>query len=386
MPTRISIIAGEASGDLMGGRLAQCLRSIEPDVVLAGIGGERMRDAGVRLWDDPTRLSAVGLVEVLMKLRSYKRLFDATLKALVDMRPDLVVLIDYPGFNLRLGDRLKALGIPCVYYIPPTAWAWGAKRAERVAGFAQKALSVFPFEVDVYAKAGANVQFVGHPLVDSLDPFSVSERLQFEPGTVKVLGLFPGSRNQEIDKLLPVMLESCKIIQKARPDVIFELSLAPTVDEQRVLKYVSASGVDVRLDTGSCPQLMSRCFAGVVASGTATLEAALVGMPMVIVYRVSPLTMAIARRLLTISSIGLPNIVLGRRAVPELVQEDCTPDRVADEMLRFCSDPEYYGRVIEDLSLVRERLGEPGASLRAAQAVLEVARSCAAAGGDRVEA
>ncbi|NLU40838.1 MAG: lipid-A-disaccharide synthase [Firmicutes bacterium] len=386
MPTRISIIAGEASGDLMGGRLAQCLRSIEPDVVLAGIGGERMRDAGVRLWDDPTRLSAVGLVEVLMKLRSYKRLFDATLKALVDMRPDLVVLIDYPGFNLRLGDRLKALGIPCVYYIPPTAWAWGAKRAERVAGFAQKVLSVFPFEVDVYAKAGANVQFVGHPLVDSLDPFSVSERLQFEPGTVKVLGLFPGSRNQEIDKLLPVMLESCKIIQKARPDVIFELSLAPTVDEQRVLKYVSASGVDVRLDTGSCPQLMSRCFAGVVASGTATLEAALVGMPMVIVYRVSPLTMAIARRLLTISSIGLPNIVLGRRAVPELVQEDCTPDRVADEMLRFCSDPEYYGRVIEDLSLVRERLGEPGASLRAAQAVLEVARSCAAAGGDRVEA
>jgi len=386
VPTRISIIAGEASGDLMGGRLAQCLRSIEPDVVLAGIGGERMRDAGVRLWDDPTRLSAVGLVEVLMKLRSYKRLFDATLKALVDMRPDLVVLIDYPGFNLRLGDRLKALGIPCVYYIPPTAWAWGAKRAERVAGFAQKVLSVFPFEVDVYAKAGANVQFVGHPLVDSLDPFSVSERLQFEPGTVKVLGLFPGSRNQEIDKLLPVMLESCKIIQKARPDVIFELSLAPTVDEQRVLKYVSASGVDVRLDTGSCPQLMSRCFAGVVASGTATLEAALVGMPMVIVYRVSPLTMAIARRLLTISSIGLPNIVLGRRAVPELVQEDCTPDRVADEMLRFCSDPEYYGRVIEDLSLVRERLGEPGASLRAAQAVLEVARSCAAAGGDRVEA
>lgn len=386
MPTRISIIAGEASGDLMGGRLAQCLRSIEPDVVLAGIGGERMRDAGVRLWDDPTRLSAVGLVEVLMKLRSYKRLFDATLKALVDMRPDLVVLIDYPGFNLRLGDRLKALGIPCVYYIPPTAWAWGAKRAERVAGFAQKVLSVFPFEVDVYAKAGANVQFVGHPLVDSLDPFSVSERLQFEPGTVKVLGLFPGSRNQEIDKLLPVMLESCKIIQKARPDVIFGLSLAPTVDEQRVLKYVSASGVDVRLDTGSCPQLMSRCFAGVVASGTATLEAALVGMPMVIVYRVSPLTMAIARRLLTISSIGLPNIVLGRRAVPELVQEDCTPDRVADEMLRFCSDPEYYGRVIEDLSLVRERLGEPGASLRAAQAVLEVARSCAAAGGDRVEA
>lgn len=366
--------------------MAQCLRSIEPDVVLAGIGGERMRDAGVRLWDDPTRLSAVGLVEVLMKLRSYKRLFDATLKALVDMRPDLVVLIDYPGFNLRLGDRLKALGIPCVYYIPPTAWAWGAKRAERVAGFAQKVLSVFPFEVDVYAKAGANVQFVGHPLVDSLDPFSVSERLQFEPGTVKVLGLFPGSRNQEIDKLLPVMLESCKIIQKARPDVIFELSLAPTVDEQRVLKYVSASGVDVRLDTGSCPQLMSRCFAGVVASGTATLEAALVGMPMVIVYRVSPLTMAIARRLLTISSIGLPNIVLGRRAVPELVQEDCTPDRVADEMLRFCSDPEYYGRVIEDLSLVRERLGEPGASLRAAQAVLEVARSCAAAGGDRVEA
>ncbi len=386
MPTRISIIAGEASGDLMGGRLAQCLRSIEPDVVLAGIGGERMRDAGVRLWDDPTRLSAVGIVEVLLKLRSFKKLFDATLKAIVDMRPDVVVLIDYPGFNLRLGDRLKALGIPCVYYIPPTAWAWGAKRAERVAGFAQKVLSVFPFEVDVYAGAGANVEFVGHPLVDSLEPFSVSERLQFVPGAFKVLGLFPGSRDQEIDKLLPVMLESCKIIQKVCRDVLFELSLAPTVDEQRVLRYVSASGVDVRLHTGSCQQLMSRCFAGVVASGTATLEAALVGMPMAIVYRVSPLTMAVARRLLTISSIGLPNIVLGRRAVPELVQEDCTPSRIADEMLRFCSDPEYYSRVIDDLSLIREKLGEPGASHRTAQAVLEVARSRATAGGDCVEA
>ena len=241
MPTRISIIAGEASGDLIGGRLAQCLRSIEPDVVLAGIGGECMRDAGVRLWDDPTRLSTVGLAEVLLNLRSYKRLFDATLKAIVDMRPDVVVLIDYPGFNLRLGGRLKALGIPCVYYIPPTAWAWGAKRAERVAGFARKVLSVFPFEVDVYSRAGADVEFVGHPLVDSLDAFPASERLHFEPGTVKVLGLFPGSRDQEIDRLLPVMLESCKMIQKARPDVIFELSLAPTVDEQRVLKYVSAS-------------------------------------------------------------------------------------------------------------------------------------------------
>ncbi len=386
MPTRISIIAGEASGDLIGGRLAQCLRSIEPDVVLAGIGGECMRDAGVRLWDDPTRLSTVGLAEVLLKLRSYKRLFDATLKAIVDMRPDVVVLIDYPGFNLRLGGRLKALGIPCVYYIPPTAWAWGAKRAERVAGFARKVLSVFPFEVDVYSRAGADVEFVGHPLVDSLDAFPASERLHFEPGTVKVLGLFPGSRDQEIDRLLPVMLESCKMIQKARPDVIFELSLAPTVDEQRVLKHVSASGVDVRLHTGNCPLLMSRCFAGMVASGTATLEAALVGMPMVIVYKLSYVTAAVFRRLLTISSIGLPNIILGRRAVPELVQDDCTPSRIADEMLRFCRDPEHYARVIEDLSLVREKLGEPDASHRAAQAVLEVAGSCTAAGGDRVEA
>lgn len=386
MPTRISIIAGEASGDLMGARLAQCLRSIEPDVVLEGIGGERMRDAGVHLWYDPTRISAVGLVEVLLRLRSLKRLFDGTLKAIVKMRPDVAVLIDYPGFNMRLGERLNALGIPCVYYIPPTAWAWGAKRAERVARFARKVLSVFPFEVDVYARAGADVQFTGHPLVDTLEPFSVSERLRSEPGTVKVLGLFPGSRNHEIDKLLPVMLESCKIVRKTRPDVIFELSLAPTVDEQRVLRHVSASGVDVRLHTGGCPLLMSRCFAGVVASGTATLEAALAGMPMVVVYKLSYVTAAVFRRLITIPSIGLPNIILGRRSVPELVQEDCTPGRIADELCRFCTDPEYYARVVEDLSSVREKLGEPGASLRAAQAVLEVAASCTAAGGDRIEA
>lgn len=386
MSTKISIIAGEASGDLLGAGLAQWLRSIEPGVVLAGIGGKCMKDAGVHLWDDPTRLSSVGLVEVLLRFRALKALFDRTLRAVAEMRPDVVVLIDYPGFNMRLGSRLHSLGIPCVYYVPPTAWAWGAKRAERVGAFARKVLSIFPFEAEFYRKAGAHVEFVGHPLVDAVESPRASERLQYDPGTVKVLGLFPGSRDQEVDSLLPAMLESCKTVREAYPDVIVELSLAPTVDEQRVLRHVSASGIAVRLNTDSSRLLMSRCFGGVVASGTATLEAALAGMPMVIVYKLSPLTAAVFRRLIRIPSIGLPNIVLGRRAVPELTQEDCTPANISNEVCRLFADPGYYAQVVEDLLTVRDRLGDGGASHRAAEAVLEVARDGRAAGDDRIEA
>lgn len=379
---RIAIVAGEASGDMHGAALAQCLKSIQPDVVLAGIGGEHMRQAGVHLWDDPTRLSAVGLVEVIARIRAFQRLFRDTLREITSMRPDVVVLIDYPGFNMRLGDRIHNLGIPCVSYIPPTAWAWGRKRADRVASFASKVLSIFPFEVDVYRKAGADVEFVGHPLVESIDPSWIAERQQPHASSVRTIGLFPGSRDQEIDSLLPTMLQSCRIALETDPNLIVELSVAPTVDEQRVLRYVSASGLPVRLCTDNASTLMRRCYAGIVASGTATLEAALIGMPMVIVYKVSPLTAAVFRRLLTLSDIGLPNIVLGRRIVPELVQENFVPARVAAELGRYCSDLDYYSRTVSALEAVRGMLGERGASCRAAQSVLAIAHRSDKAGVD----
>jgi lipid-A-disaccharide synthase len=377
---RIAIIAGEASGDMHGAALAQNLKSIEPDVVLAGIGGERMAQAGVRLWADPTRLSAVGLVEVIAKVGVFQRLFRDTMREITSMRPDVVVLIDYPGFNMRLGDRVHDLGIPCVYYIPPTAWAWGRKRADRVAAFASKVLSIFPFEIDVYRRAGADVEFVGHPLVDSMDPSWIFERQPPHMSGVRTIGLFPGSRDQEIDSLLPTMLQSCRIARETDPDLVVELSVAPTVDEQRVLRHVSESGLAVRLCTDKAPSLMRRCYAGIVASGTATLEAALIGMPMVIVYRVSRLTAAVFRRLLTLSDIGLPNIVLGRRIVPELVQEDFVPARVAAELSRYCSDLDYYNRTVSELAAVRGMLGERGASGRAARLVLDVAHRSDKAG------
>jgi len=383
---RVAVIAGEASGDMHGAALAQNLRSLDPDIVLEGIGGERMRDAGVRTWHDPTRLSAVGLVEVLGKIVTFKRLFDATLKSIIEMRADVVVLIDYSGFNMRLGERLHALGIRCVYFIPPTAWAWGRKRANKVAAFADKVLSIFPFEVDVYKGAGADVEFVGHPLLDQIDRTSVSEGGRTTREGTRVLGLFPGSRGQEVDALLPTMLQSARLILERFSDVEIELSVAPTVDRSRVVKHVSDSGLSVRFHTGNATSLMQRCFCGVVASGTATLEAALIGMPMVIVYKVSRLTAAIYRRLITVPSVGLPNIILGRRGVPELIQEDFTPVRVADEVIRYCSDSEYYDQVVSDLASIRGLLGEPGAARRAAEAVLSVVRGGNGEVAGRIEA
>lgn len=377
MSYRIAIVAGEASGDMHGAALARGLKSIRPDVVLAGIGGEEMRDAGVRIWEDPTRLGAVGLVEVLMKMAAFKKLFDFTLKSIIEMRPDVVVLIDYPGFNMRLGRRLHQEGFRCVYYIPPTAWAWGRRRADRVASFSQKVLSILPFEVDVYREAGADVEFIGHPLLDRIDSTWIQDRLGLHFEGIKILGLFPGSRDHEVDALLPIMLQSVRLVLERCKNVVVELSVAPTVDERRILRHVATSGVDVRLYSGDAPSLMRRCFCGIVASGTATLEAALVGMPMVIVYKVSPITAFVFRRLLTISLIGLPNTILGRQSVPELVQENCTPGRIAEEVIRYCSDSAYYKQVVSDFLTVRSLLGEPGAVQRAAQIILSIAEgSC----------
>lgn len=386
MSYRVAVIAGEASGDMHGAALAHHLRSLNPDIVIEGIGGERMRDAGVRTWDDPTRLSAVGLVEVLAKIASFKRLFNATLERITKMRPDVVVLIDYPGFNMRLGERLHAFGIRCAYFIPPTAWAWGRKRANKVAAFSDKVLSIFPFEADVYRNAGADIEFVGHPLLDEIDGSLIRERQQTHATGPRVLGLFPGSRNQEVDALLPEMLQSSKTILERYSNAVVELSIAPTVNESRVLKYVSDSGLDVRLYTGDASALMSRCFCGVVASGTATLEAALIGMPMVIVYKVSRLTAAVYQRLITVSSVGLPNIILGRRGVPELIQGDCSPERIADEVTRYYSDSAYYEQVVGDLSTIRDLLGEPGAARRAAEAVLAIVQDDKRKGVSSIEA
>ncbi|MGE5584680.1 MAG: lipid-A-disaccharide synthase [Bacillota bacterium] len=373
------MVAGEASGDVYGARLAEKLRDLRPDVDLFGLGGTLMQAAGVRLLFNPTGLSAVGLAEALRSASALRGVLAEARRALGSERPSCLVLIDFPEFNMRLAGAAARLGIKSVYLFAPTAWAWRRGRARRIARTVTKVASVFPLEAEVYREAGADVEFVGHPLLDLVDPAAAADRwaaraeLGFEPGLETVVGLLPGSRAQEIRLLLPTMLDGAARIAKARPGVGFALPLAETVPEDAVREAVAASGLPVRVVRGRAHRCMAAADALVVASGTATLEATIVGTPMVVVYRVSRSTWALGRLLVKIPYISWPNILAGRRVVPELLQDEARGETIAREVLRILDAPGYAARMAEDLARAREALGSPGALERAARLVLEVA-------------
>ncbi|MDI7248225.1 MAG: lipid-A-disaccharide synthase [Bacillota bacterium] len=382
------MVAGEASGDVYGARLAEKLKDLRPDVDLVGLGGTLMQAAGVRLLFNPTGLSAVGLAEALRSASALRGVFADTKHALSSERPSCLVFIDFPEFNTRLAGAAARLGLKSVYLFAPTAWAWRRGRARRIARTVTKVASVFPLEAQVYREAGASVEFVGHPLLDLVKPAAAADRLaaraelgrgpgfgsgpEPDPEAV-VVGLLPGSRAQEIRLLLPPMLEGAARIARAKPGTRFMLPLAGTVPEGAVCEAVAASGLPVQIVQGQAHRCMAAADALVVASGTATLEATIVGTPMVVVYRVSRSTWALGRILVRIPYISWPNILAGRRVVPELLQDEARGETIAKEVLRILDAPGYATRMAEDLARAREALGSPGALERAARLVLEVA-------------
>lgn len=372
---KVMLLAGEASGDLHGAALARELKSRRPEVELFGIGGDRMAAEGVRLLWNPTRLSIIGFGEALRKLPLFYRWQARVKRAIRDERPAAVVLIDFGGFNLGVADCARRLGVPAVYYIPPAAWAYGRGRARRVAQSCTRVAAVFPFEADVYREAGARVTFVGHPLLDVVRPARTrpETRRALQAGDEDLLvGLLPGSRRQEIEQLLPVMLAAARKLESGRPGLRWALGLAPTVDRDRVATEVAASGLPV-LIWPSAHDVMQGADVLMAASGTATLEAALFGTPMVIVYRVSPFTYRLARRLIKLPHISLPNILAGEEVAPELVQDALTPESLAAAVERYLNDPGLREEARSRLRAAVERLGEPGAAGRAAALVLEAA-------------
>jgi len=365
---------GEASGDLYAGALVDALRRREPGVDVFGMGGERFQAAGGRRIADYHGLSVTGLTEALSviprSLATLRRLLDAARSE----KPQALVVIDYPDFNFRLMRRAKRLGIPVVYYVSPQIWAWRGGRIKSMKRNVDRVLPIFPFEAAIYERASMDVRFVGHPLIDLAQPRQSRDaflrKLNLDPAQ-PVLALLPGSRTNELTQLAPVIATAVPLIASRVPGVQFVIARAPGLDE-RLFDTFGLAGVTLRIVEDQTDDVLNGSDAVVTASGTATVQSALHGKPMVVLYKLSPITYLLGRRLGLVDMYAMVNLIAGERVVLELIQEDCTPDAVAGEAVKILTDREYRGRMVTALEEVKRRLGGPGASDRAAEAVLSL--------------
>ena len=373
---KILMIAGESSGDLHGAGLARELRRREPAVELVGVGGEKMAAEGVRLVADITHIAAVGLVEPLRNLTRFLALYRTLISLLRRERPDAVVLIDFPEFNLRFAERVKDRGIPLVYYISPQVWAWRPWRIHRIVELVDRMLVLFDFERELYQKHGQDVHWVGHPLIDLMHESGAGDDLRRELGIspdAVAIGLLPGSRRKEVERLMPVMTEAALGIRREVPGVRFLVGVAPSIDPALLRRFIPAD-LPVQLVTGRTYDVMRTSNLLLVASGTATLEAAVIGTPMIMMYKLSYLSYLAGKLLVQIDRYSLVNIVAGKRIIPELIQHDASPERVAAEAMSILRNGR--GETMKrELAELRQKLGQPGASGRAAEAVLDLVRN-----------
>lgn len=368
---KILIVAGEASGDLHGSNLVRAIREINPRTAFAGIGGNRMRDAGVSLIAHCSEMGVVGLTEVASKIRQILGVF-YRLKAIIrEAKPDLLILIDYPDFNIPLAKAAARAGIPVFYYISPQVWAWRKGRIKKLKKIITRMAVILPFEPDVYRQEGMEVDFVGHPLLDIIGESDAAEPDR-RSDSFKI-GVLPGSRRSEVAALLPDMLKAAAILAAKFPGrARFFLPLADTLEKNDVEPHIEKSGIKIDILTEGAHAETKSADAVMVASGTATLETALLGTPMVVLYRVSPLTYMAGRLLIKVKCISLVNIIAGRMIVPELIQADMSPERIAAEISLILENPETAARVRSDLKTVRQKLGSPGAAARAARIACEI--------------
>jgi lipid-A-disaccharide synthase len=375
MTKKILIIAGEASGDLHGANLVRAIRARDASVAVYGVGSRNMREAGVTMLADASEISVVGATEVLTHIGAIYRVYANLKRFLREERPDLLITIDFPDFNILVGKAARKLGIPVLYYISPQVWAWRKGRVRTIARLVRAIMVVFPFEVEIYRDAGVDVRFVGHPLADVVASAFTREEARLQLGLAvdkRTVALLPGSRRKEIAQLLPDMLKAAKLLRERFPDLQFILPVAPTLDHALVDRHVGEGGVPVRVVDGRVYDVLRAADAAMVTSGTATLETGLMAVPMVIVYRVSRLSYLIGRMIVRVRNIGLVNIVAGWTVVPELVQDDVTPENVARALSEVLEDPTRCAAVRDELLRVRELLGEGGASDKAASVVFEL--------------
>jgi lipid-A-disaccharide synthase len=372
---RVLMVAGEASGDVHGADFLRALRARVPELEVFGIGGEGLRTAGMRTIGDAGEIATVGLVEGAGRLRALVRLYRALARVLREDPPDLCVLVDFPEFNLRVARAAKRAGVPVLYYIGPQVWAWRRGRVRTIANRVDRLAVVFPFEPALYAGRGCAVEFVGHPLLDRVRPSRTREATLRAHGldpAKSLVVLLPGSRAKEIHYLLPDMLAAVRELAVA-PGRQFALALAHTVARADVEPAIERAGLDVPVIAGETYNLIAAADVALVTSGTATLECALLECPMVIVYRMAALTYVLGRLLIRgVQHIGMPNIIAGRRIVPELLQGEATGTRIAAAARDILETPGHRGAIVDDLRQVRARLGRGGAAARAADIAAEM--------------
>lgn len=366
---RVFFLAGEQSGDLHGSLVIRHLRRINPEVKVDGIGGPMMKEAGMNCIHSSDELAVIGFVEVLKNIRHLYAILNDVREWFEKERPDMVILIDYPGFNQRVAEIAKKMGIYVLYYICPQVWAWHASRVKKFTRLISEAVVVFPFEVDIWSRANARVKWFGHPLIGIAQPSAPAETLRKEMQLKesRVVSLLPGSRSQEIYYILPALLDAAELILKEKPDTRFLLPAASTIDDSRILEHLKGRNLPVTLLRGQTYDAISVSDLCLVASGTATLETAIIGVPMIVVYKVNWLTSLISKFVISAQHIGLPNVIAGKRIVPEFIRGDFKPQLIANEAIKILDDPERMNSMRLELAKVRESLGEPGASRRVAE-------------------
>ena len=378
------IVAGEASGDLHGAHLVREMKALDPSLAFCGVGGQRLEGEGVRLVARSSEMGVVGFTEVFSKLLLIVGVFFRLRRMLRAEKPDLLILIDYPDFNLRLAAAAKKAGVPVFYYISPQVWAWRKNRIHRIRRVVDRMAVILPFEKDVYAQMGVDVDFVGHPLLDAVARTRSREEALAAFGlrdAQPIVAILPGSREKEVTTLLPEMAGAAEILARDFPGAQFVLPRADTVDPGLVQRILSRQRAAVRVLDGQMYDAVGLADAAMVASGTATLETALLETPMVIAYRISPLTAAVGKRFIRVEHIGLVNLIAGKRLAPELVQEDASASRLAAEIKALLSDRERRDAIRSELAAIRHKLGEPGAARRAAAIALGLVNRGAGAQG-----
>ncbi len=369
---KILLVAGETSGDLHGSHLVEAIQRIDPEIQFLGVGGEGLKKVGMKLLYHSQSLSVVGITEVFAKLGSVLKALWTLKASLKREKPDLVILIDFPEFNLRLARIAHRREIPILYYISPQIWAWRPNRIKLIARLVKKMVVLFPFEVPLYEAAGVDVEWVGHPLLDIVKPTLPKERAFHQFGLDpkrRTVGLLPGSRRHEIERLLPPLLASAHLLQKEISDLQFVIPLAPGIPKTTLSFQMENVSVPVKVVEGFTYDVMNLCELLITASGTATLEGAILGKPTIVIYKVSIPSYWVGRALIRVDHIGLVNLVAEKEIAPELIQKDVNPRRIADEAFRILKDPLLSRKMSESMGEVRQKLGEPGAAERAAHIV-----------------
>jgi lipid-A-disaccharide synthase len=370
----LAIVAGEASGDQHGAHLIQEIKALHPDVYFSGIGGEKMGTAGVERICDLSRLNVMGFTEIIPHLKVIYQIFKQMENHLRETKPDALILVDYPGFNLRLAKRAKAMGIKVIYYISPQLWAWKPGRMKIIQKNVDLMAVILPFEKQMYYEANVPAHFVGHPLSQTVKT-SLSEKAVREkwhlPLDKKIIGILPGSRQGEIRRMFPVMIKAAEKLSQHNPDLVFVLPLAPTLTREDLQPYLNDTSLKIHFVNADHYDIIHTCYCIMITSGTATLEAALLHKPMIITYKASLMNYLIGRAFIRVKYIGLSNLLAQKMVVPEMLQDDLTPENLFQAIQRFLDDPEYYRAVEQELKKVKTLLTSGSSDQTLAKLVLE---------------